>query len=197
MEKRSVEASRFVGRGSMLILPIRKNIPPTGWLEIGSGNLFRRLNVMAKNLSPQPIPVGGALHTYLAISNTANVYLHGLQNTPYIDTTTDPDTTATDQGEKLSIDAEVDRTYYGTSNPVTVHDAGWNRKITISKRNSLTTVVWNPWIEKAAALGDLPDAAYWDFLCVEAANARHDTRIVAPGETHCLATTLSVDPETA
>lgn len=153
------------------------------------------VELQTENLSSQPIPVGGALHTYLAISNIADISISGLQNTPFIDTTTDPDTLATDSDEKLEIAAEVDRTYYGTGNPVTVHDSGWDRTITIGKRNSLTTVVWNPWVEKAAALGDLPDEAYHDFLCVEAANARHDTRVVLPNKTHSLVTTVSVAPQ--
>ncbi|MEM9079477.1 MAG: D-hexose-6-phosphate mutarotase [Verrucomicrobiota bacterium] len=150
------------------------------------------LSLETTNLSPQPIPVGGALHTYFAISNTSNIHLTGLQNTPYLDTTTTPESDLTQPEEQLAISSEVDRIYYGTSNPVIITDPAWKREINVSKESSLTTVIWNPWTEKAAALADLPDEAYHDFVCIEACNARHDTRILLPNQTHTLATTISL-----
>ena len=144
------------------------------------------------NLSQEDVPVGGALHTYFALSQIDKVTLAGLQNTPFIDTTTAPETTSTQDEEDLTISTEVDRIYYDTADPVTLHDPTWDRDITVTRVGSLTAVVWNPWQELAAALGDLPDEAYQDFVCIEAANARHDARILAPGATHTLATHLQV-----
>ena len=39
----------------------------------------------------------------------------------------------------------------------------------IAQQGHDASVLWNPWIEKAAALKDLPDNGYLDFVCVETA----------------------------
>ena len=144
------------------------------------------------NLSQEDIPVGGALHTYLALSHIDDIKLGGLQGTPFIDTTTSPEATFTQDEADFTISNEVDRIYYDTPKPVTLHDFTWDRTLTVSKEGSLTTVIWNPGQELATGLGDLPNEAFQDFVCIEAANARHDTRILAPGKTHTLATHIQV-----
>ncbi|MDP0491724.1 MAG: D-hexose-6-phosphate mutarotase [Verrucomicrobiota bacterium JB023] len=151
------------------------------------------MELTTTNRTSAPVPVGGALHTYYQVSGISQVKLHGLQNTPYLDTTVAPEGDVRQEEEELAIEGEVDRIYYGTANEVTILDEGWQRRLKVAKKGSLTTVVWNPWTEKAAALGDLPDEGYRDFVCVEACNARHDTRIVAPGESHTLATSVVVE----
>jgi len=151
-------------------------------------------NLKTTNNSSSPVPIGGALHNYLTVSNISNIQLVGLQNTPYLDNTTSPNIDTTQIEEKLTIANEIDRIYYGTSNPISLLDPNWKREIIVSKENSLTTTVWNPWIEKAAALSDLPDKAYQNFLCIEPSNARHDARVILPDQTHSLATNLSVYP---
>ena len=150
------------------------------------------ISLATTNLSDQNIPLGGALHTYLAVSNSHEARLQGLQNTPFLDTTSEPNPDLVESESQLAITREVDRIYYGTANPIRLVDEAWKRTITIAKENSLSTVIWNPGLEKATALSDLPDEGYLDFICVEATNARHDTRIIAPGKTHCLVTKLSV-----
>ena len=42
----------------------------------------------------------------------------------------------------------------------------------IAKEGSRSTVVWNPWVAKAARLADMGDDEYLRMLCVETANAR-------------------------
>jgi glucose-6-phosphate 1-epimerase len=36
---------------------------------------------------------------------------------------------------------------------------GWRRRIVIEKDGAASSVVWNPWVEKAAAMVDLGDPA--------------------------------------
>ena len=43
-------------------------------------------------------------------------------------------------------------------------------------------MVWNPWVEKAAAMADLPDQDYKNFVCVEAGYVA-DRYQLAPGKT--------------
>jgi len=155
-----------------------------------SDNLTVRLETT--NLSNEPTPVGGAVHSYFAVSSIDEIELEGLQNTPYFDTTVSPHLNTSQSQPELIITDEIDRIYYGTANPITLQDPAWKREIVISKENSLSTVIWNPWTEKAATLDDLPDHAYKDFVCIESCNAKQDTRIIAPDQTHALATQIAV-----
>lgn len=60
----------------------------------------------------------------------------------------------------------------GASQVIRVCDAGSKaRKIVIKTTSFDDTVVWNPWAEKAAALGDMADDEYKGMVCVEPANA--------------------------
>lgn len=159
-------------------------------------------SLSAKNLSTEPVLIGGALHSYLAVSDISQVSVNGLQNTPYIDTTQTPEPHLTQRQRDLTIDSEIDRIYYGSSNRIHLHDPQWNRCLTVANDSSLTSVIWNPWQEKARQLGDLPDQDYRRFLCIEAANARHDARVILPSQTnqdsgtdrphHHLSTTITV-----
>ena len=56
-----------------------------------------------------------------------------------------------------------------------------------------STVVWNPWIEKAVALSDLPDDGYRHFCCIEAAIVNDKAQMVMPGSAHTLMTRISVE----
>ena len=40
-------------------------------------------------------------------------------------------------------------------------------------------VVWNPWVERSAAIADLPNDGFRHLLCVEAAAAQHPVRLAA------------------
>ena len=61
------------------------------------------------------------------------------------------------------------------------------------KRGSRTTVVWNPWIAKARQLADFGDDEYTGMICVETTNAADDQITIAPGGSHQVATTISLD----
>ena len=180
-----------------LILPttteIREHVPFSFQLKaIFTLGKTCKIELETTNLSSENIPIGGALHTYLALSSINNIQLKGLQNTPYLDTSIKPERDLTQQEDNLLIQNEVDSIYYGTKNAIRLTDSSWNRVIEVQKEGSLSTVIWNPWAEKAMALGDMPDDGYQNFACIEAANARHDTRILPPKETHRLSTTLSI-----
>ncbi|WP_018970576.1 D-hexose-6-phosphate mutarotase [Rubritalea marina] len=149
------------------------------------------LALTATNVSDQDVPVGGALHSYFKVSDVDAVRLLGFDDEHFIDTTNE---TMHQQHGEIHIQSEVDRIYDHGDSPITLQDAALKRDITIRNGGSGTTVVWNPWTEKAAALGDLADAEFHDFVCIEAANARHDTRMLAPGESHTLSTSITSTP---
>lgn len=143
-----------------------------------------------RNLGDAPLPLSGALHSYLAVGDAGRVRVGGLDDCDYLDTVGTP-TPRRQQGE-VSFDREVDR-IYDHAGSCRLDDPLFGRVIRVSKGGSPSTVVWNPWREKAAALGDLPDEGFRDFVCLEAAIANERAALLAPGGTRRLATRIEVD----
>lgn len=83
--------------------------------------------------------------------------------------------------------------YLNTTAECVIHDPGLQRRIHIAKTGSHSTVVWNPWAEKALKLGDMGDDGFRSMLCVESANALDDIVSVAAGKEHRLTTIISVE----
>ncbi|GAA5478077.1 putative glucose-6-phosphate 1-epimerase [Haloferula helveola] len=144
------------------------------------------------NRGDQPVPVSGALHSYLRVGDISAIHIEGFDGCGYLDTVGAP--AARRQDGPVRFDSEVDRIYdtHGSSRLV---DPTLHRTITVEKSGSPSTVVWNPWIEKAAALGDLPDEGYKDFVCIEAAIANDLAVRLAPGESHKFSTRIRVEEE--
>ena len=92
----------------------------------------------------------------------------------------------------IRIDREVDR-YYESSDPVRLEDPVKKRSIVVEKEASPSTVVWNPWTEKAAALGDLPDEDYLAFACIEAAITNDRAVALSKDQTHRFSTRITVE----
>lgn len=157
-------------------------------VEIKVGSTLE-IALTTENISDSPATIREALHTYLAVGDISRVTVRGLANTDYLDTVGVP--TVRYQEGDITFDREIDRQYI-SQGTVTVNDPAWRRTLVVEKEGSGTTVVWNPWVEKSRRLADLPDEAYHHFLCVEAANAGDAEVRVAPGETHRLATRISV-----
>ncbi|QTN33244.1 D-hexose-6-phosphate mutarotase [Akkermansiaceae bacterium] len=150
------------------------------------------LEVMLETRNPNEIPivVSGALHSYFAVSDIEQVRVVNLEGADYLDTVGTP--TMRKQTVALGFGSEVDSIYDSSSSILLVDDLS-GRTILIEKSGSPSTVVWNPWVEKAAAFGDLPDDGYRKFCCIEAAIANDRAVIVMPGETHVLSTRISVE----
>ncbi|MBE7497479.1 MAG: D-hexose-6-phosphate mutarotase [Verrucomicrobiaceae bacterium] len=141
------------------------------------------------NTDTKPWTASGALHSYFSVGDVRQITIHGLHGTQYVESRLSPDKRP--QDGPLVIDQEVDR-LYASDAAVIVDDPVMQRELRIEKAGSLSTVVWNPWIEKSTRLSDLPDDAYPDFVCVETVNAGDDTVTLEPGETHLLFTRLCV-----
>ena len=90
---------------------------------------------------------------------------------------------------------EVDRAYIGTSAAVTIADPVWRRRIVVHKSGSATTVVWNPWIEKAKVLADFGDDEWTEMICVETANALENAVTIGAGASpHVMSATIETQP---
>lgn len=148
-----------------------------------------RLGLSTENTGEAAFSITQALHTYIAVRDISSVRVEGFDGASYLDTAGAP-AERTQTGEVV-FTGEVDR-LYASAGPATVVDKTGKRGLHVATSGSHTLVVWNPWIEKAAALKDLPDEDYRRFVCVETANAWRDTVEVAPGQTHTLGMELLV-----
>lgn len=144
----------------------------------------------SRNVAEVPVLVSGALHTYLGVSDISQVRVVNLDGCTYLDTVGERQHRI--QKGDVVFDGEVDRIYESSHGILLVDDLS-GRTILIEKSGSPSTVVWNPWAEKAAALADLPDDGYLKFCCIEAAIANDKAEIVMPGASHLLMTRISVE----
>ena len=162
------------------------------WTVVATIRMASSLEVAIEstNLGDDQLLVSGALHSYFRVGDVRQITIKGLEDAAYLDTVGQH--TNRHQTGVIEIDREVDR-YYDSSAAVRLEDPLKERTILIDKENSPSTVVWNPWIEKAAALGDLPNEDYLAFACVEAAITNDRAVALSQGETHRFATRISVE----
>ncbi len=142
------------------------------------------LEIITHNNGDKAITLGQALHTYFKVSDVSTVFLHGLDHTDYLDKL--ENFKRKRQFGPVTISEEVDRIYLDTFNDCIIEDKGLNRSIIIKKSGSHSTVVWNPWQDTAAKMGDLGEDGYKAMLCVESSNAAEDVVIIEPGKVHQL-----------
>lgn len=143
----------------------------------------------ARNTGDAAWTMTGALHTYFGVGDVTQAIIRGLHGTAFVEGRLSPEKRP--QRGPVKIDQEVDRIYLSDA-AVEVEDPVKKRTIIIEKSGSLSTVVWNPWVEKSKRLTDLPDDAYPHFLCIETTNAGEDAITIPPGGEHCLLTRVRV-----
>jgi len=146
------------------------------------------VSLTTENLSSIPFEISEALHSYLSVGDIAAVQVAGLEGATYADAT--DEFALKSSSHHLAVTKETDRVYLDTEAIVIVRDERLGRSIIVGKKGSRSTVVWNPWIEKAEALKDFPDNGYESMVCIETANALKNSVIVHPGATHTLTQSL-------
>ena len=154
------------------------------------------MQLTTTNLGDTPVRIGEALHTYLHISDIGGVTVTGLEGSSYHDKV--DNFARKKQRGAVAFKGEVDRLYVDTPSDCVIEDAGLKRRIRIAKTGSQSTVVWTPWTEKAEKMGDLGRGqrgeGWREMVCVESVNAMDNLVTVAPGETHTMTATYSVEP---
>lgn len=151
-----------------------------------------RIDLVTRNTGKAAITIGDALHTYFSVSDVRNITINGLEGCPYLDKVDDRPQKKQQVGA-VQFDQEIDRIYLESTEDCVIDDPGLKRRIRISKLNSESTIVWNPWIEKSERMGDLGQDGYLNMVCVESANAADDVVLLAPGEKHHLWVCYSVE----
>lgn len=151
-----------------------------------------RHELVTSNHDSKAMEVGQALHTYFQVADVRKTRLIGLEGCDYLDKVNAMQ--RKHQSGPVTVNREVDRIYLDTPPSYEIIDKGMARRIVIRTQGSRSTVVWNPWLEKARQMGDLGLDGHLNMLCVETANAAHDRVVVAPGSQHRLSAEYSVMP---
>lgn len=144
------------------------------------------LELAVANSGTSPLYFEEALHTYFHVGQIEQVQLQGLDAVQYIDKTNSY-RKKTQQG-LIVIESETDCIYLNHTGSVELEDRSLHRRINIDKYNSLTTVVWNPWIDKAKAMPDFGDDEWRQMICVEVSNVADFAVEIAPGQHHAMQT---------
>ena len=149
------------------------------------------MTLEVKNTGAEPFQFEEALHTYLAVGDVRETATTGLEGADYLDKT-DGMKRKNQGADPIRITQETDRVYENTRTTCVAHDPKLNRRLTVEKSGSHTTVVWNPWIAKAAAMADFGDDEWPQMLCIETANASADAITLDPGKSHAMRAVISV-----
>ncbi|KAI2619022.1 galactose mutarotase-like protein [Hypomontagnella submonticulosa] len=130
-------------------------------------------SIVITNDGDQPIEFQVLMHTYLRINDISKIEVKGLEESEYIDKV--DAAKAKTQSGAIAISGETDRVYTpakGPSSPVVVSEEG-EAVFSIVRDNLKDVVVWNPWTDKAAGMGDFePKDGFKNMICVEAGSVK-------------------------
>ena len=159
-------------------------------IEITVGDSLKVV-LVTHNSGDESITISQALHTYFYVGDISKVQVLGLDGIDYLDKV-DEFAEKTQSGP-VTINGEVDRIYKGVTGELVIDDASLGRRIRITSRGCSTAVVWNPWSEIAASMGDLDDDDYKKMICVETANAGPETVEIAAGSEYRLEAEYTIE----
>jgi glucose-6-phosphate 1-epimerase len=150
------------------------------------------LALEVENVGDSPLTFEEALHAYYSVSDVRQIEVSGEGDTDYLDRA--QRAVRKHQGVgAIRFAGETDQLHLNTQAAVTISDPDWRRRIVIEKHGSDSTVVWNPWIEKAARLADFGDDEWPHMVCVEPANAAENAVTLQPGGTHTMGIVVRVE----
>lgn len=141
------------------------------------------ISLVNTNSSDETVTLTQALHSYFPIEDIHQLKASGFSGSKYIEFAQGPYPQNTDE---VLFDRETDRVYTDLGPVQLLHTP--QGTIEVSRENSQSAVLWNPWIEKSQRLGRFNPEDYLTMVCLEAANVLEDKVVLAPGETHSLVT---------
>lgn len=150
------------------------------------------MTLRVDNQSSASATFEAALHTYFAVADARKTSVSGLEHVEYLDKV-DAGKRKRQGGEAITFTGETDRVYVDTRSACVLTDPALGRRITIAKTGSDTTVVWNPWINKAKAMPDFGDDEWTGMVCIETANAGPNAVTLKAGSVHEMSATISVE----
>jgi glucose-6-phosphate 1-epimerase len=150
------------------------------------------VDLTTSNTGDSTCQLGQALHTYFEVGDIRETRIKGLAGCTYIDKVAGG--TRQEQVGAVTFTGETDRIYLDTAGCCIIEDPVLKRNILVTSSGSRSTVVWTPWQEKAAKMGDFGPDGYLRMVCLETANAADDVIMLAPGATHRMAAQYRIVP---
>jgi glucose-6-phosphate 1-epimerase len=158
--------------------------------RIGIGAALR-LDLDVLNRGDAPFTYEEALHAYFDVHDIRNVSLTGLEDAAFIDKAAGAGREAPGSGP-LRFAGQTNRVYADTRAACVIHDPDRHRDIVVGKSGSDSTVVWNPWADRAREMTDFADDEWPGMVCVEPCNVGVSARTLGPGESHTM--TVTIEP---
>lgn len=148
----------------------------------------------AANTGDAPMAFTEAFHPYFAVTDIREASVCGLEGLPYVDLRDRSRHVADDA--PLRFAGETDREYFDSQAAIALRPAAHWQTLLITKAGSMSTVIWNPWTDKARRMSDFGDDEWPGMLCIEPANAATQNAVtVAPGQRHAMTMTVTcADP---
>ena len=140
------------------------------------------LELVVTNTGGTSLRFEEALHAYHRVGNIEKTRVRGLDTVHYFDKT-DSNRKKMQHGE-IVIVSETDRVYLDTRDAIELEDPVLRRRTRVTKEDSRTTVVWNPWVQKAHSLSDFADDEWMQMICIESSNVSDFAVDLAPGQRH-------------
>ncbi|QDE31542.1 D-hexose-6-phosphate mutarotase [Shewanella polaris] len=141
------------------------------------------VSIVNTNNADYDIKLTQALHSYFPIEDIHQLNVSGFSDSAYIEFGEGP---FKQHDDVITFKQETDRVYTQLGHTQELHTP--NGTIVVSRENSQSSVLWNPWIEKSTRLSRFNAEDYLTMVCLEAANVREDCVVMAPGQSHTLTT---------
>jgi glucose-6-phosphate 1-epimerase len=151
------------------------------------------MTLEVENPLAEPLVFEAALHSYFAVEDIEAVSIDGLERAAYLDKV-GGSTWRTQDDAPIRFRSETDRVYLDTSAACVIRDERRSRRIVVAKAGSQSTIVWNPWIDKARAMPDFGDQEWREMVCVETGNVGEAAVRLEPGGRHEMQAEISVEP---
>ena len=148
------------------------------------------LTLAVKNRGDAPFQFTFAQHSYFPVSDITRTRVDGLEGHPYFDALQDWKVIESEK-DGIRFAAETDRVYEAASGHYRIVDEVAGTAITIASDDCKSAIVWNPWIEKNARMGDMGTDGWRGMLCVESGNTGSDRITLAAGEQRAFTLTLA------
>jgi glucose-6-phosphate 1-epimerase len=107
------------------------------------------MSLEVRNTGAHPFPYAAALHTYHLVDDVEAVRIEGVQ------------------AETLAVTDKLDQVFTDIAGTITFDNGA--DKLLLRQRGFTDAVVWNPGAADAAALADMEDEEYRNFVCIEPA----------------------------
>jgi len=150
------------------------------------------LELTMRNVGERELEFQEALHSYFRVGDVQRVTVSGLESVQYLDNR-DNNLEKKQEGS-LILTMQTDNAYLDAVGAVEIVDPVFGRKLLTEKRNSVSTIAWNPWSDGAAALTDFGNEEWRGMLCVEGGNVLRQPVHLNPGCSHTMTITLGVTP---